>query len=277
MKIGYIYKIVSPTNRVYIGKTFNLKKRIECYRGLSCKSQRLLFASLNKYGWSDHSFVILFEGFCDNIYLCELEKNYIKEFNSFKGLSDLGMNLTLGGEGCLGFKHSDATKKMISDIKKNSERTEKEILAYGKRKGSKLDKNEEWIKNNSESIKKKIYQYDINGYFIREWKSAKDVELELGFCRKNISANLRGKSNKAYNFIWMYKDSKLKVDDIVEKLNKKRHCIKVLNKESGIIYESILDASKENNISYMSLYKILSSIEENEKYVKYEEKNIDGL
>ena len=32
-----------------------------------------------------------------------LEKKYINEYNSFK----LGLNSTLGGEGCLGYKHTE--------------------------------------------------------------------------------------------------------------------------------------------------------------------------
>lgn len=272
MKRGFIYKIVSPTNKIYIGKTFNLKKRIESYRGLYCENQRLLFNSLKKYGWSNHTFEIIFEDYCDNDYLSELESKYIIEYNSFIGYNfEFGMNLTLGGEGCVGFKHTEETKRMISETKIKSERTEKEILASEGRKGKSVYKSKEWIRNNSESIKKPIIQYDLNGKFIKKWKSAKDVELELGFSRKNISSNLRGITNKAYEFIWIYGNQEFKIDNIIKKLNKKRHVVKVIDTESGIIYESIDEASKSNNITYTKLFNMISGRTKNKtNLIKYE-------
>lgn len=42
-------------------------------------------------------------------------------------------------------------------------------------------------------MKKPIIQFNLDGEKIREWKSAKDVESELGFSRKNISMNLTKK------------------------------------------------------------------------------------
>jgi hypothetical protein len=78
-------------------------------------------------------------------------------------------------------------------------------LACERLRGKKIIKSAEWIKNNSESIKKPILQYSLNDEFIKEWKSAKDVELELGLSRKNISVNLRGKTNHAYGYKWKYK------------------------------------------------------------------------
>ena len=85
--------------------------------------------------------------------------------------------------------------------------TEAHRLAIEKLKGRKVEKTEEWVKNNAESIKKPIFQYDLEGNFIKEWKSAKDVELEIGLSRKNISANLRNKTKHAYGYIWKYKEN----------------------------------------------------------------------
>ena len=41
-----IYKITSPTARVYIGKSINIFKRFESYRFVSCKNQPILFRSI---------------------------------------------------------------------------------------------------------------------------------------------------------------------------------------------------------------------------------------
>jgi predicted GIY-YIG superfamily endonuclease len=41
-KICAIYKITSPTGKIYIGQTINLLGRIKSYKHLSCKNQRKL-------------------------------------------------------------------------------------------------------------------------------------------------------------------------------------------------------------------------------------------
>ena len=96
---------------------------------------------------------------------------------------------------------------MISENRKKTGKTEAHRLAIEKLKGRKINKTIEWISNNAESIKKPITQYNIDGEVIKEWKSAKDVEVTLGYSRKNISQNLRGNSKHAYGFIWKYKQN----------------------------------------------------------------------
>lgn len=51
-----IYKITSPSGRIYIGQTSSIAKRRTQYEGLRCKSQPRLYASLIKYGFSEHIF-----------------------------------------------------------------------------------------------------------------------------------------------------------------------------------------------------------------------------
>lgn len=52
---------------------------------------------------------------------------------------------------------------------------------------------------------KAVLQYDIDGRFIREWKSIQSVESELKISHGNIISVLRGNRNKAGGFIWKYK------------------------------------------------------------------------
>lgn len=55
-----IYKITSPTNRVYIGQTINFTKRKYQYSNpKNCHKQRRLVASLIKYGTDNHVFEII--------------------------------------------------------------------------------------------------------------------------------------------------------------------------------------------------------------------------
>lgn len=62
-----IYKITSPTSRIYIGQSLNIDKRWKDYKNISRVSrQPKLYNSLNKYGWKQHQFEIIEE--------CEISK-----------------------------------------------------------------------------------------------------------------------------------------------------------------------------------------------------------
>jgi len=49
-----IYKITSPSNKIYIGSTINFKNRMNQYRWKNSKEQVRLHRSLSKYGFEDH-------------------------------------------------------------------------------------------------------------------------------------------------------------------------------------------------------------------------------
>ena len=102
--MGYIYKIISPSGRIYIGQTKNLKNRISYYKTVKCKTQIKLYNSLLKYGWDKHSFEVIDS--CsvdlDKKELDEKEKYWIKFYNSHHD----GLNCNDGGQGHLGRKQS---------------------------------------------------------------------------------------------------------------------------------------------------------------------------
>ena len=70
-KIIGIYKITSPTGRIYIGQSVNIKKRWTYYRNLDCKGQPALYRSFLKHGLENHIFEILEE--------CHIEELSIRE------------------------------------------------------------------------------------------------------------------------------------------------------------------------------------------------------
>ena len=63
-------------------------------------------------------------------------------------------------------------------------------------------------RNQMVSIKlsKPVLQYTKSGVFVREWKSARDVQRNLGYFNNNISNCCNGRYKYAYDFIWKYKD-----------------------------------------------------------------------
>lgn len=60
-RIVGIYKVTSPTGRVYIGQSINILSRFKRYKDLNCESQRKLHRSLVKYGFNFHRFEIVHE------------------------------------------------------------------------------------------------------------------------------------------------------------------------------------------------------------------------
>ena len=122
-RLGYIYKIVNPSGRIYIGKTTNYKERFRHYKNLTCKSQTALYNSLKKYGYENHIIDIIEQ--VDIDLLNDREIYYIDFFNTFKN----GLNCTLGGDS--GFLTGEL----------NYSKTEKARLENRKRK---LD----WYKKN---------------------------------------------------------------------------------------------------------------------------------
>jgi len=92
-KICGIYKITSPSGKIYIGKSIDIIKRFKNYKNLQCKKQIKLYHSLMKHGYNNHLFDIIHE--CNMDELSNLEKHYIKFYNSVN--TEHGLNLTEGG------------------------------------------------------------------------------------------------------------------------------------------------------------------------------------
>lgn len=51
-----------------------------------------------------------------------------------------------------------------------------------------------------------ILQFAIDGKFIREWPSSKEIYRQLGYSYGNICACCRGKYKQAYGYIWRFKE-----------------------------------------------------------------------
>jgi group I intron endonuclease len=69
-----IYKITSPTGRIYIGQSINIEARFYVYKKKHCKKQPALFNSLSKHGVDNHFFEVIEE--CEISALNERERYY---------------------------------------------------------------------------------------------------------------------------------------------------------------------------------------------------------
>jgi group I intron endonuclease len=169
-----IYKITNDhNNKCYIGCTIKpVKDRFNEHISRCKKTKTKFCDALNKYG--KDSFTVEVIHVCeDTNEMYRLEKFYIKEYNSF----NVGYNLTLGGEGCIGYKHDSDTIKLLKELPNNhKDKTYDEI--YG-------DKSIEQKKKRSESLKK--YWSNMSG----EEKSKRVENL-----KKTLKINGSGKCGK---------------------------------------------------------------------------------
>lgn len=133
MKICGIYIIKSPTGKIYVGQSIDIKRRLNHYKNKGAKEQPYLHNSFNKYGFINHAFEVL--TVCKREELNENEIFFIKKYNSFD--SENGMNLTNGG--CQSWKISEETRIKMKNRPKiiHSDETKEKmrVSAMGKNKG----------------------------------------------------------------------------------------------------------------------------------------------
>lgn len=163
--MAVIYRLISPSNKSYIGLTMDFKSRMKDHS--KAKSDFTISNAIRKYGWDNFKKEILEE--IDNPKLLpELEKFYIKKYNTYKN----GYNETLGGEGTFGYKHTEKTKTLLSENRKGIARSkETKIKISNTLKGTHL----------SEGTKQKISNSNKGKIFSNKHK-------------QHLSESLKGKS-----------------------------------------------------------------------------------
>jgi len=111
-----IYKITNQINgKIYIGKTIDsLSGRWSSHQRYAMKEQNqtLLARAMRKHGIENFTIEQIDQSE-DHDQLLELEKKYIAEANSMD--PEVGYNMTEGGEGTLGCKHTEEWKQMMSE------------------------------------------------------------------------------------------------------------------------------------------------------------------
>lgn len=231
--------ITSPTGRLYVGSSINVKQRWRRYESNNCKEQVKLYRSLLKYGYKNHKFEIVWQGNISEMRKYETligwEFNVLEPENLNLQLPKYGDTYSCTSEETknkmkkssghyktnLGKKASEETKKKMSNSQKgkkmSKEAIEKTRLANIGRKKSQESKDKQsralkgkklsqkHIENRTKAQIKPIIQYDLQRNFIKEWESAISVKRELNFDNSSITKCCKGKRKIAYGFIWGYK------------------------------------------------------------------------
>lgn len=129
-----VYKITSPSKKIYIGQSVDIKKRWKYHKSVYKNKKSKLYSSFIKYGVDNHTFEII--ALCLKEDLNDMEKYYVDLFQTFN--SKKGLNLKDGG-GSNGnmseetkLKISKSTKGREGKKKTKEQRTAQSIRQKGK-------------------------------------------------------------------------------------------------------------------------------------------------
>jgi group I intron endonuclease len=190
-----IYKITSPTNKIYVGQSINIKKRFKDYLldKTKYKNQIRLVNSINKYGIENHIFEILEICEFNQLNICERKWQDFYNVIGEQGLNcklqncndksgklseetKLKISLSNKGKNLGNKKSKESIEKSASKIRGthlSNEHKEKISKAH---KGKKLSQKQ--IKAIQKSHSKKVICLDTN----KIWNSAKE-------CSKFVNIN----------------------------------------------------------------------------------------
>lgn len=154
-------------------------------------------------------------------FIKDKEKEFIKLYGRIDNKTGILANMTDGGDGTLGFIATESYKNKLINAK---------IRNIGKIYTG-----------------KKIYQYDLEGNFIKEWQSIKEAAISIHVSKSTLSkiVKLNKNSNYCKNYYWYI----VKSDKIDNKkyLNRDRFPIIMLDSETGKEikkFNKVLDAFK---------------------------------
>jgi len=231
MKIVGIYKITSPTGKIYVGQSCNIHKRWQKYKRLACKQQTKLFRSLNKYLPENHIFEIIEE--------CEFKElnNRERYYQEFYNVIEIGLNCVLTETEHTPKILSEQTKEKLRIINTGNKHTEET-----KKKMSKSHTGMKRSKKHCENIKKSLLNIEIS----------EETKIKIGLANK-------GKKRT--------EEQKIKFSLIRTGLNKKGRF--VINTETKEIWDSIKKCAEDNNFKYDWFKKVLTDKIKNKTTFKY--------
>lgn len=238
-----IYKITSPTGKIYVGQSVNIKRRFYHYKSISCKEQPRLYNSFIKHGVNNHTFEIL--ELCD-FHLLNIKERYWQEQFDCTGFNGLNCQLQKTHE--LKIEVSQETKN------KHKKRCGINHPSFGKKRTleqrQKMSIAQKKIKRKqmSDDTKKKLSVLRTG-----EKNAMYGKEVSLNHRLKISIANTGKKhTEETKQKLRVKKSDEVKKRMSLNNPNKK----KVIDKNTGIIYNSLTELCKFFNlrVSVISRY-----------------------
>ena len=284
MEKYYVYMFTNKINGMsYIGQSINPEKRYkEHLYGRKSKKDTYFDKALKKYGDINFEYKII-DSALSQEQIDKLEQFYIKKYNTLK---PFGYNILKGGRNQRGAWNSkiideyDLDGNYINSYESASY-YENFINSEYKRKGindscsKKIKyKDRQFRYSNDEKPNKyikplpnhrtKVYQFDLDGNFIKTYNSLEEASKKTNTSRTSISNCIKGNYKTANNYIWS-KEKKINIKNpkVISRTNIYK-CDE--NKQIIEMYLNTKEAERKNNFKYNSYKMILRYLDTDKLY-----------
>ncbi len=217
MKKWAVYKHTSPSGKVYIGISSNVKHR---WRGdgSGYKGSTRMWYAIKKYGFDNFKHNILYKGLTKS----EAEKKEIELIKQYKATdARFGYNLQQGGK--IRLLTEESRRRLSNSLK-----------------GHKVDEKTRWRLAELNSKPVVCIETGI------EYPSMQEAGRATGTARCNISKVIRGINETAGGYHWALKGQE---DEVIIKKRQYYNSKKVLCIDTGEIFDSVSEAGRELNIN----------------------------
>lgn len=221
-----IYKATNIINsKCYIGfdSDWPSRKHEHKYHALKRNSNNAFHRAIRVYGWENFTWEILYQSNDYEHTLKVMEPYFIKENKSYINQVDSnGYNMTFGGEGSLGVRHTEETKHKMS------------LSHLGKKYNMTNvgEKHSRYGKSLSEEIKRKISN-SKSGKKMSEEHKQKLRQARIG---RKQTEHQKNRAKEVFECAWLLTDPNNEVMNIV---NLKKFC-----QENGLDQGNMVKVSK---------------------------------
>lgn len=268
-----IYKITSPSGRIYIGQSINIDRRYKSYSRVRCEKQVRIYHSINKYGWDSHVFEVVEECLAEDL---NTKERWWQDFHNCIGKD--GLNCFLTETSKLPKVYSKEMKEKMSEAQKARVYSEESIKKMSE--SAKGNKNMLGKKHSEET--KRVLSDKAKGFKHTEESKIKISEAGKGRVFNEEIRNKISESNKGKVFS---KERRLKIsialsgrkipEDVVRKRSVKisrgsNYKAKlIINLDTGIYYDCVQDACDSANMNRSTLNNYLCGNRKNKTSFVY--------
>lgn len=251
--MGIIYRIRhKESGRLYIGQTiYGTKRRFTQHvnyayeENAHCYNSHLQKA-IRKYGAEAFEIEVVEQ--CDNELLDERERYWIAYYDTV----NTGFNVALGGSGTPRYNSQDVLEAWnsgmnVGAIAQKLGMSDRTVSVHLRNMGITKD---DTRKRAYESIKEKVYKYDLDGNYLGEYPSSADAQKELG--KGGIQQAIDNPERSFCGFLW----SKHKAEHVHPYCgftNKKQVHQYTEDGQYVATYNSVAEASKALGINHTGI------------------------